>query len=221
MIKERLRRLFGKANTSSPPESSKRCPACSGHSGPMANKHSSISGLWTISVCDLRISWILVGTNSSIRMTLRKLQAPSLTRFRPERPTRLCTVYVEPTASIVGIMPVVSLYAIGRGASSSGTAGCDLKVMRSTLSIRRDRWRLSRWRRRTSATRSFWQYSREAPDSPRSIRVDSQRRRELGGKSQGGGRGRRADPRGDAAFGAGRAMQGWAERQVGTMPPSV
>ena len=47
---------------------------------------------------------------------------PSITLSRPELPTRLCTVYVEPTASIVGIMPVVSLYAIDRGASSSGTA---------------------------------------------------------------------------------------------------
>ena len=130
MIKERLRRLFGKANTSSA-KSSKRCPACSGHWGPMANKHNSISGLWTISVCDLRISWILVvGPNSSIRMIFQKLQMPSITRFRPELPTRLCTVYVAPTASTVGIISVLSLYMIRREASSNGTA-CLLTSMNS------------------------------------------------------------------------------------------
>jgi hypothetical protein len=47
---------------------------------------------------------------------------PSITRFRRERPTRLCTVYVEPTASIVGITPVVSRYVIDKAASSNGTA---------------------------------------------------------------------------------------------------
>ena len=46
----------------------------------------------------------------------------SITLFTPELPTRLCTVYVGSTASIVGIMPVVSLYVIDRDASSSGTA---------------------------------------------------------------------------------------------------
>ena len=35
---------------------------------------------------------------------------------------RLCTVYVGPTASIVGIMPVASRYVIDRAASSSGMA---------------------------------------------------------------------------------------------------
>src|SRR5580698_6754875 len=40
---------------------------------------------------------------------------------------------------------------------------------------------------------------------------DSQRGREFTGKSQGGGRGRRADHRGDAAFGAGGAARMGAE----------
>ena len=58
--------------------------------GPTANRPMSISGLWTIAACDLRISSIVVGTHSSIRMTFRKPQRPSITRFRPELPTRLC-----------------------------------------------------------------------------------------------------------------------------------
>ena len=40
---------------------------------------------------------------------------PSITQFRPELLTRLCTVYVEPTASIVGITPVVSLFLDRQG----------------------------------------------------------------------------------------------------------
>jgi PAS domain S-box-containing protein len=67
-------------------------------------------------VCVTRISCVLVGPHSSIRMTFRKPQTPSLTRFRPEPPFRLCTGYVGPTANIFGIMPVVSLYVMDRDA---------------------------------------------------------------------------------------------------------
>jgi hypothetical protein len=55
-------------------------------------------------------------------MTFQKLQMPSITRFRLEVLTRLCTVYVGLTANFAGITPVVSRYVIDRDASSSGTA---------------------------------------------------------------------------------------------------
>ena len=38
--------------------------------------------------------------------------------------------------------------------------GVRFKVLRSTLSISTNRWRLSIWRRRNSATKSFWHFSR-------------------------------------------------------------
>jgi hypothetical protein len=44
-----------------------------------------------------------------IGRSFQKLQMPSITQFRLELLTRLCTVYAGPTASFVGIMPVVSL----------------------------------------------------------------------------------------------------------------
>src|ERR1700684_4598476 len=65
MIGEGRRRLFGRANTSTV-KSSKRCPACSGRWGPMANKPNSISGLWTISVYDTRISYVLDPATTTI-----------------------------------------------------------------------------------------------------------------------------------------------------------
>ena len=52
---------------------------------------------------------------SCTRTTFQKRQRLSITQFRPELPTRLCTVYVGRTASIVGTIPVASLCAIEQG----------------------------------------------------------------------------------------------------------
>src|SRR5271167_4049014 len=94
--------------------------------------------------------------------------------------------------------------------------------MRSTLSIRRIDGGSADGDDETQR-RGVFGISREAPGSSRSIRVDSQRHRGLGGKSQGGGHGRRADPRGDAAFGAGgdAGVGGEAGRSDGTRNSST
>ena len=65
---------------------------------------------------------IVVGRHSCTPTTFQKLQRLSITQFRPELRTRLCTVCVGRTAIIVGITLVVSLCAINRDALSSGTA---------------------------------------------------------------------------------------------------
>ena len=58
---------------------------------------------------------MVVGRHSCTRTTFQKLQRLSITQFRPELRTRLCTVYVGRTASFVGTMLVVSLCAIEQG----------------------------------------------------------------------------------------------------------
>ena len=63
-----------------------------------------------------------VGRHSCTPTTFQKLQGLSITQFRPELRTRLCTVYVGRTASFVGTILVVSLCATDRDALSSGTA---------------------------------------------------------------------------------------------------
>ena len=126
--RKRAEEALGKANTSSV-KSSKRYQASSGQRTPTANRPNSISAFWTIAACDLRILSMVVGRHSCTRTTFQKLQGLSLTQFRPELPTRLCTVCVGRTASFVGTMLVVSLCAINRDASSSGMA-CLLTSMK-------------------------------------------------------------------------------------------
>ena len=58
---------------------------------------------------------MVVGRHSCTRQTFQKLQKLSITQFRPELRTRLCTVCAGRTASFVGTMLVVSLCAIEQG----------------------------------------------------------------------------------------------------------
>src|SRR5271166_2341587 len=83
MIEKRLRKIFGKANTSFA-KSSKRCQAYSGQQGPTASRPISISACWTIAACDLRILSNVVGRRSSTRTTFQKPQRLSIARSRPE-----------------------------------------------------------------------------------------------------------------------------------------
>jgi len=86
--------------------------------GPTANRPTSISEFWTIPARGKRIFGIVVGRHSCTPTTFRKLHRLSIGQFRPERPTRLCTVCVGRTASIVGTILVLSLCAINRDGSS-------------------------------------------------------------------------------------------------------
>jgi PAS domain S-box-containing protein len=56
------------------------------------------------------------GPSSSIPMTFQKPQTPSLTLCRPERPIRLCTVYVGLMGSTGGMTPAASPCEIDRDA---------------------------------------------------------------------------------------------------------
>src|SRR5712672_1281778 len=114
-------RALRRANTSSV-KSSKRYQASSGQRTPPANRPNSISAFWTTAACDWRIFSIVVGKHSCTRPTFQKLQRLSIRQFRPELPTRLCTVCVGRTANIAGTMLAVSRCTTERGGSSSGTA---------------------------------------------------------------------------------------------------
>ena len=77
----------------------------------------------------------------------------------------------SPTAAIIDAQSVKSAekggasidphgYDAGKKVKGKKRHGVRFKVMRSTLSNSTNRWRLSRWRRRNSATRSFGHFSR-------------------------------------------------------------
>src|SRR6266850_4383438 len=91
---------FEKANTSSV-KSSKRYQALFGQRRPTANRSNSISARWTIVACNLRTICMVVGRHSCTRTTFQKLQVLSITQFRQELRTRLCTACAGRTASFV------------------------------------------------------------------------------------------------------------------------
>jgi PAS domain S-box-containing protein len=111
-------------------KSSKQYQALSGQRTRPANRPNSIIAFWTTAACDWRIFSMVVGRHSCTRPTFQKLQRLSIRQFRPELPTRLCTVCVGRTANIVGAMLAVSRCATARGGSSSGTA-CLLILMKA------------------------------------------------------------------------------------------